>query len=74
MSTNRPVIIVCASLYGGCGHFSNGSDFASEDDGDTLICPVCHEDYAFAVTMDNILRLVDPDDQTTVFEMMAMPS
>ena len=60
MSQEAQDLFICGNLSGGCGHVGPRNTWDNAfGDGDWQMCPVCHEDHAFPVDLNNVDRLVE---------------
>jgi len=63
-------VLICSTIYGGCGYVGSNRDFSSSDDGDFVFCPACGEDHAFQILKQNINGLTNENNYEKAKELM----
>lgn len=70
-SGEAQLLFVCGNLSGGCGHVGPRNTWDNAfGDGNWQMCPMCREDHAFPVDLQNVHRLaewgMDPEPVRTL--------
>ena len=55
-------ILICSTIYGGCGHIGHSSEWRGIGD-DVLECPSCREDHCFQLITDNLISLTNDENR-----------
>lgn len=62
-------VLICSTVYGGCGYVGNGTTF--KDGGEDLVlCPTCDEDHAFQLTKSNLDDLTSDTNREKALSML----
>lgn len=64
-------ILICSTVYGGCGHVGHPNDWHSLDkEGNHVICNNCGEDHMFQLTEENFERIIGTTDRTLALSLL----